>query len=125
MRRREFLGFVGSATVGWPFVARAQRSSIRVVGLLSGAPREVIQPLVRDLADGMAEAGYVEGRNLAIEYRWAEGQYDRLPALAEELVRQQVQVIITTGGGTSALAAHKATSTIPIVSLIGSDPVKL
>jgi putative ABC transport system substrate-binding protein len=123
MRRREFIVLLGAAAVSWPLAVRAQQPAMPVIGLLgSGSP--VSDPLrVAAFLQGLNETGYVEDRNVAIEYRWAEGQYDRLPALAAELVRRQVAAIVissTVGAG----AAKSATATIPIVFLSGSDPVK-
>jgi putative ABC transport system substrate-binding protein len=123
MKRREFLGVLGGAAA-WPLHARAQ-SAMLVIGVLGGAiPNDA--EVVRNLAafrQGLAEAGYVEGRNVRIEYRWAEGQYERLPALAAELVARKVDVIVNEGGAPSVWAAKQATSTIPIVFHISIDPV--
>lgn len=125
MRRREFITVLGGAAVTWPFSAHAQSQPVPVIGLLhSGSPDAFAQFLVA-FHQGLNEIGYVEGRNLAIELRWAEGQYDRLPALAADLVRNNVAVIVAGGGNLSALAAQAATSTIPIVFTGSDDPVKL
>jgi putative tryptophan/tyrosine transport system substrate-binding protein len=122
MRRREFI--LGSAAA-WPLVARAQRSATPIVGFLSSASRESYAHLVSAFLQGLSETGYVEGRNVEIEYRWGEGQYERLPALAVDLVQRRVAVIAATGSANAAESAKAATSTIPIVFANGSDPVKL
>jgi putative tryptophan/tyrosine transport system substrate-binding protein len=124
MRRRNFLGVVGGAVVALPRVARAQQPAIPVIGYLTSRSAGETAALVAAFRKGLAEAGYVEGQNVAVEYRWAEGQYDRLPALAADLVQRGVAVLVTTGGEPAALAAKAATSTIPIVFAVGGDPVK-
>lgn len=121
MKRRAFIAMLGSAAVAMPFVASAQ--TMPVIGIISGTNRE--ERLLDAIRQGLSEAGFVEGRNVAFEYRWAEGQFDRLPAMAAELVGRNVSAIIAMQSTTAPLAAKAATSTIPIIFSIGADPVKL
>jgi putative ABC transport system substrate-binding protein len=121
MRRREFIAGLGSAAA-WPVVARAQQPTIPVIGYLNSRSRGGDAPFTAAFRQGLSETGYVEDRNVAIQYRWAEDQYDRLPTMAADLVRRQVSAIVA-GGNPAAMAAKRATSTIPIVFSIGNDPI--
>ena len=122
MRRREFIvGLGGTAAAAWPLVARAQQAK-PVIGFVNGQSPRVFTHLLEAFNRGLKQSGYVEGQNVAVEYRWAEGQAGRLPALVDDLVRQRVAVIVATGGAHGA--ARAATKTIPIVCTMGGDPVK-
>src|SRR5262249_6269660 len=126
MRRRAFIAGLGSAAVSsdlWPRAARAQQPAVPVIGVLSSQSPEAYRERLHAFHRGLAETGYVEGRNVAVEYRWAEGQNDRVPALAADLVRGRMAVIVVEGSTPGALALKAATQTIPIVFLIGPDPV--
>ena len=124
MKRREFITLLGGAAAAWPLAARAQQSGKPVIGYLGSGLADDQASLVEATRRGLKEAGYVEGQNLTIEYRWAEGHYDRLPAFATELVRRPVALIIAAGGSDPARAAKHATSAIPIVFITAADPIK-
>jgi putative tryptophan/tyrosine transport system substrate-binding protein len=125
MRRREFISLLGGTAATWPLIAHAQQAEMPVIGYLSGATSQMMHEYVAAFHRGLAEAGYVEGQNVSVEYQWAAGHNERLPTQAAELVRRRVDVIAVGGSTPGAIAAKAATQTIPIVFLVGTDPVKV
>jgi putative tryptophan/tyrosine transport system substrate-binding protein len=126
MRRREFIAFVGCTAAAWSLAARAeQQSSMPVIGFLNSTSPQPFANYVSGFRAGLKETGYIDGQNVTIEFRWAEGHYDRLPGMAADLVRRKVAVLVSTGGSPGVMAAKAATSTIPIVFTLGVDPVQL
>jgi putative ABC transport system substrate-binding protein len=123
-RRREFITLLGGAAA-WPLGAWAQQASLPIIGFMSSRAAADSAYLIAAFRKGLSEAGYIDGQNVTIEYRWADGRYDRLPALAGDLIKEKIAVLVAVGGEPSALAAKGATSTIPIVFTIGGDPMKI
>src|SRR5690242_12866063 len=123
MRRREFIAVLGGAMLAWPVVTRAQQP-LKKIGFLSVSSPSAHAPFVTAFNDGLKQLGFIEGQNVAIEYSWAEGNFDRLPALAADLVHDQVDIIAAMSGEVSIRAAIKASSTIPVIFITGSDPVQ-
>ena len=125
MKRREFIALLGSAATAWPLTARAQQRSIPVIGYLGGTTFEMTRGYIASFHRGLADTGFIEGSNVTIEYRWAEGRNERLSSLAADLVGRSVNIIVVGGSTPGALAAKAATQTTPIVFLVGTDPVKV
>jgi len=125
MKRREFITILGGVAAVWPLGARAQQKGVPLIGFLNTQSADSFSHLVAGFQQGLREAGFLEGQNIQIEYRWAEGRYDRLPELANDLVHRGIAVLVATGGEPAALAAKGSTQTIPIVFLIGGDPVRI
>lgn len=124
LNRRDLIAAVLGATAPWPLGGYAQQTAMTVIGFLNGGDQRRWRHLVAAFLDGLRESGFIEGQNITVEYRWAEGQWDRLPGLAEDLLSRHVAVIVTGGGDLPALAAKRATAMTPIVYTSGGDPVK-
>jgi putative ABC transport system substrate-binding protein len=125
LKRREFIAVLGGTAAAWPIGAQAQQMALPVIGFLNSQSPDPSAERLRGFRQGLKDSGYVEGENIGIEYRWADNQLDRLPALADELVHRQVTIIVTTGGHLPAFAVKRATASIPIVFVVAEDPVKL
>jgi putative tryptophan/tyrosine transport system substrate-binding protein len=125
MQRREFITLLGGAAVALPLAARAQQATMPVIGFMGSTSAALWQDFASAFRQGLREAGLIEGQNVAIEFRWANDQFDRLPALAAELASRKVSVIVAVGGSVSAVAAKAATATVPVIFVIGGDPVRL
>ena len=125
MRRREFIKLLSSTVIAWPLTARAQQAAMPVIGFLNSGSADAYRDRITAFQQGLRQLGYINGENVTVDYRWALGEYDRLPKFAAELVERRVSVLVATGGEPAALAAKSATSTIPIVFAIGGDPIKL
>src|SRR6476660_1029589 len=125
MRMREFITLLGGAVVAWPLAVGAQQAALPVIGFLDSRSPEALADRLRGFRQGFKDSGFIEGENVIVVYRWAENQFDRLPALADELVRRPAAVIVASGGPNVTIAAKAATTTLPIVFITSSDPVGL
>ena len=124
MRRREFIKVLTNTVVAWPLTARAQQAAIPVIGFLNSGSADAYSDRITAFQQGLRQLGYIDGENVSVDYRWALGEYDRLPKFAAELVERRVSVLVATGGEPAALAAKSATSTIPIVFAIGGAVIR-